>query len=313
MSIREQLSSTTSTEEERSRQTIASVRRETIEGYLWSLPYLAAFAVFLLWPLLKGIWMSFHEWNPLFPSESTWVGLANYVDLFNDPFFWSALWNTIYFVIISVPVMVVLSLALALGVNRNITGKKVLRTIYFSPYVLTISVVAIVWLELLSVDFGPINYYLNMFFGIRPEWLTSKLLAMPSLAMTTIWWQLGFNFIIFLAARQNVPERLYEAARLDGANTWQMFRDITLPQMRNATLFVVIIQFIYQFQVFGQPYIMTTGGPAQSTRTIVYYLYQSAFNQQSYGYAAAMGYILFAILVGISLINYFVIGGDVNE
>lgn len=307
------MSSITRTEEGRRRQTIASVRRETIEGYLWSLPYLAAFAVFLLWPLLKGLWMSFHEWNPLFPSESTWIGVQNYVQLFNDPFFWSALWNTIYFVVISVPVMVVLSLGLALGVNRNIRGKKVLRTVYFSPYVLTISVVAIIWLELLSVEFGPINYYLNMFFGIRPEWLTSKLLAMPSLAGATVWWLLGFNFIIFLAARQNIPERLYEAARLDGANSWRMFRDITLPQMRNALLFVIIIQFILQFQVFGQPYIMTGGGPAQSTRTIVYYLYQAAFNQQSYGYAAAMGYILFAILVGVSLVNYFVLGGDVNE
>jgi len=313
MSIREQISSITRTEEGRRRQTIGSVDRESIEGYLWSLPYLAAFTVFLLWPLLKGLYMSLHNWNPLFPSESEWIGLQNYVDLMSDPFFWNGLWNTIYFVVLTVPAMVVLSLGLALGVNRNVRGKKVLRTIFFSPYVLTISVVAIVWLEFLSVDFGPINYYLNMFFGIRPEWLTSELLAMPSLGVTTVWWLLGFNFIILLAGRQGIPERLYEAARLDGASTWRAFRDITLPQMRNSILFVVIIQFIYQFQVFGQPYIMTTGGPAGSTRTIVYYLYESAFNQQAYGYAAAMGYILFAILVGVSLINYFVIGGDSDE
>ena len=313
MSIREQISSITRTEEGRRRQTIGSVDRESIEGYLWSLPYLAAFTVFLLWPLLKGLYMSLHNWNPLFPSESEWIGLENYVDLMSDPFFWNSLWNTIYFVILTVPTMVVLSLGLALGVNRNVRGKKVLRTIFFSPYVLTISVVAIVWLEFLSVDFGPINYYLNMFLGIRPEWLTSELLAMPSLGVTTVWWLLGFNFIILLAGRQGIPERLYEAARLDGAGTWRAFRDITLPQMRNSILFVVIIQFIYQFQVFGQPYIMTTGGPAGSTRTIVYYLYESAFNQQAYGYAAAMGYILFAILVGVSLVNYFVIGGDSDE
>jgi multiple sugar transport system permease protein len=312
MSIRNRLSSLTRTEEGRKRQSVGSISREAIQGYLWALPYLAAFAVFLLWPLLKGLWMSAHDWNPLLPSESEWIGVQNYVEIMSDPFFWSALWNTVYFVVLTVAPMVVLSLALALGVNRNVKGKAALRTIYFSPYVLTIAVVAIVWLEFLSTDFGPINYYLDLLFGIRLQWLTSELFAMPSLAMTTIWWLLGFNFIILLAARQNVPERLYEAARLDGANTWRQFRDITLPQMRNALLFVVIIQFIYQFQVFGQPYVMTSGGPNQSTRTIVYYLYQSAFNQQSFGYAAAIGYILFAILVAVSLVNYYVIGGD-NE
>jgi multiple sugar transport system permease protein len=312
MSIRNRLSSLTRTEEGRKRQSVGSISREAIQGYLWALPYLAAFAVFLLWPLLKGLWMSAHDWNPLLPSESEWIGVQNYVEIMSDPFFWSALWNTVYFVVLTVAPMVVLSLALALGVNRNVKGKAALRTIYFSPYVLTIAVVAIVWLEFLSTDFGPINYYLDLLFGIRLQWLTSELFAMPSLAMTTIWWLLGFNFIILLAARQNVPERLYEAARLDGANTWRQFRDITFPQMRNALLFVVIIQFIYQFQVFGQPYVMTGGGPNQSTRTIVYYLYQSAFNQQSFGYAAAIGYILFAILVAVSLVNYYVIGGD-NE
>lgn len=312
MSIRDQLSGLTQTEEGRRRQSIGALDRETISGYVWALPYLAAFVVFLMWPLFKGLWMSAHDWNPLLPSESDWIGIQNYVELMSDPFFWNALWNTIYFVILTVPAMVVLSLALALGVNRNVKGKRVLRTIYFSPYVLTIAVVAIVWLEFLSTDFGPINYYLDLLFGIRLEWLTSELLAMPSLAATTIWWLLGFNFIILLAARQNIPGRLYEAARLDGANSWRQFRDITLPQMRNALLFVVIIQFIYQFQVFGQPYVMTGGGPAESTRTIVYYLYQAAFNQQSYGYAAAIGYILFAILVGVSLVNYYVIGGN-NE
>lgn len=309
MSIRERLTTITRTEDGRKRQSVASVSRETIEGLLWSVPYLLAFSVFLLWPLFKGLWMSFHNWDPLFPEESEWIGAQNYVELLNDPVLWESLLQTVYFVVLTVLPVTVLSLLLALGVNREVKGKRVLRTIFFSPYVLTIAVVAFIWLELLGTDFGPLNYYLG-FLGLRFEWLTSPGLAMPSLAATTIWWQLGFAFIIFLAARQNVPERLYEAARLDGANSWRAFRDITIPQMRNAILFVVIIQFIYQFQVFGQPYIMTGGGPADSTRTIVYYLYEVAFNQHDYGYAAAMGYILFAILVGISLVNYYVIGGD---
>lgn len=312
MSIRKHLSTITRTEDGRHRQSIGSVNRETIEGIIWSLPYLAAFAVFLLWPLFKGLYMSFHEWDPLFPSESEWIGAQNYVELLNDPALWEAMLNTVYFVVLTVFPGVVLSLLLALGVNRGVKGKRILRTIFFSPYVLTIAVVAFIWLELFGTNYGPINYYLG-FFGLQLEWLTSTELAMPALAITTIWWQLGFSFIIFLAARQNVPERLYEAARLDGANSWRMLRDITIPQMRNAILFVVIIQFVYQFQVFGQPYIMTGGGPDQSTRTIVYYLYEVAFNQHSYGYAAAMGYILFAVLVGVSLVNYYFLGGDPNE
>nr|WP_248299493.1 sugar ABC transporter permease [Halorhabdus amylolytica] len=293
-------------------QSIGPISRETIAGISWTIPYLAAFSVFLLWPLFLGLWMSFHNWDPLFPSESEWIGLQNYVELMSDPALWSSLWNTFYFVVLTVPTIVVLSLFLALGVYREVRGKRLLRTIFFSPYVLTIAVVAFVWMELLGTNFGPLNYYLG-FIGLMPEWLTSTGLAMPSLAVTTVWWLLGFNFIILLASRQGVPERLYEAARLDGASSWRAFKDITLPQMRNAILFVVIIQFIYQFQVFGQPYIMTQGGPANSTRTIVYYLYQVAFNQHSYGYAAAIGYVLFAVLVGVSLVNYYVIGGDSNE
>ncbi|WP_416841782.1 carbohydrate ABC transporter permease [Haloferax sp. DFSO52] len=294
-------------------QTIAGIERESLEGVLWALPYLAVFSVFLLWPLIKGLYMSFHDWDPLTPANSTWIGMENYVQLFGDPFFWNSLGNTIFFVALTVPAIVVVGLALALGVNRARFGKGTLRTIYFSPYILTVSVVAIVWLEVLAGDFGPLNYYLGAIIDDPPNYLGSQFWAMPALSMTTVWWGIGFNFIIFLAARQNVPERLYEAARLDGATSWRAFRDITLPQMRNALLFVVIIQFILQFQVFAQPYVMTSGGPSRATETLVMYLYESAFNQRAYGYAAAMGYVLFIVLIGVSMVNYYVLGGDVNE
>ncbi len=285
-------------------------RRETIDGILFALPYLVFFSIFLLYPLLQGLYISLYDWDPLFPSQSQFIGVGNYASMLQDPAFWDALLNTVYFVVLTVPTMLVLSLALALGVNREVFGRRYLRTIYFSPYILTVSIVAIVWSLFLATGFGPVNYYLGFVMESPPDWLGSPALAMPVLALVTDWWLLGFNFVILLAARQNVPERLYEAVRLDGAGTWRAFRDITLPQMRNAIAFVVIIQFIQQFQVFGQPYVMTNGGPNGSTTTLVFYLYNAAFSQQRFGYAAAVGYLLFAILVGVSYINYRYIGSD---
>lgn len=293
---------------EHARQTIFGVRKETVEGIVWSLPYLAVFSVFLVWPALKGLYMSLHNWDPFAPSQSEFIGLQNYVDLFSDPVFWNAMQGTVYFVALSVPLLVIVGLGLALGVNKNVKGKRILRAIYFSPYILTVAVVTLIWSEVYSGSYGLINYYLGYFIDSPPGWLTSPDLAMPALAFLTVWWLVGFNFVIFLAARQGIPERLYEAARLDGASTWRAFKDVTLPQMRNSILFVVIIQFILQFQVFAQPYVLTGGGPRNSTDTLVYYLYRSAFSQQQYGYGAAIGYVLVMILMLIAVINFKVIG-----
>ncbi|ADB63300.1 binding-protein-dependent transport systems inner membrane component (plasmid) [Haloterrigena turkmenica DSM 5511] len=298
----------TTGENERAQQTVFGVRKETVEGIAWSLPYLAVFSVFLVWPALKGFYMSLHNWDPFVPSESEFIGLDNYIALFNDPVFWDAMKGTIYFVVLSVPLLVLIGLGLALGVNKNVKGKRVLRAIYFSPYILTVAVVTLIWAEVYSEGYGLINYYLGFVMSNPPGWLTSTSLAMPALAFMTVWWLVGFNFVIFLAARQGVPERLYEAARLDGASTWRAFKDVTLPQMRNSILFVVIIQFILQFQVFAQPFVLTSGGPRGSTDTLVYYLYRSAFSQHQYGYGAAIGYVLVMILVVIAIINFKVIG-----
>jgi multiple sugar transport system permease protein len=215
------------------------------------------------------------------------------------------------FVVLTVPTLVILGLALALGVNRDVKGKTFLRTVFFSPYVLTVSVVSLVWAELYAPEYGPINYYLGMVMQNPPSWLNDFTLAMPAVALATIWWTVGFNFVILLAARQGVPERLYEAAKIDGATTWRAFKDITLPQMRSAIMFVITVQLIASFQVFGQVYIMTNGGPGDSTQSLVMYLYRMAFREQQFGYAAAIGYFLFVVLVAVSLVNYkFVGGGD---
>lgn len=284
--------------------------KETRDGVLFALPYLLVFSVFLLYPLLKGFYMSLYDWNAFAPSQSEFILFENYIRMFQDPTFWKAVRATVFFVVLTVPTLVVLGLAIALGVNQDVKGKRFLRTVFFSPYVLTVSVVSLVWAELYAPDYGPINYYLEFLMSNPPSWLNSFSLAMPAVALATIWWTVGFNFVILLAARQGVPERLYEAARIDGASTWRAFKDITLPQMRSAIMFVTTVQFIASFQIFGQVYIMTDGGPGNSTQTLVMYLFRMAFREQEFGYAAAIGYFLFFVLVAVSLINYKFIGGD---
>lgn len=287
-----------------------SVDSETRDGILFALPYLLVFSVFLLYPLLKGFYMSLFDWNAFNPAQSEFILLENYARMLQDPAFYKAVRATVVFVVLTVPTLVGLGLVLALGVNQDIKGKRFLRTVFFSPYVLTVSVVSLIWAELYAPEYGPLNYYVGFLMSDPPSWLNSFTFAMPAVALATIWWTVGFNFVILLAARQGVPERLYEAARIDGASTWQAFKDITLPQMRSAIMFVTTVQLIASFQVFGQVFIMTNGGPGDSTQTLVMYLYRMAFRQQEFGYAAAIGYFLFFVLVSVSVINYKFIGGN---
>lgn len=279
--------------------------REFLVGLLFALPYLVLFTVFLLYPLVKGLYMSLFDWNFLSPAQSTFIGLGNYARLLQDPTYWNALWNTLEFVGLSVPLIVGLSLILALGLNKNLKGGRILQFVYFSPYVLTVSVVALIWVQLFA-DGGFGTMLVGSFISGTP--LNSRFWAMPTIIITTVWWQTGFYFAVLLAARQNIPERLYEAARLDGAGPWRMFRDITLPNMRSGILFVVIASTVFQFQVFGQPYIMTNGGPAGSTETLVLYLYQLGFETRELGFGSAVGYTLLGILILVSVLNYYFIG-----
>ncbi|WP_226013538.1 carbohydrate ABC transporter permease [Halomicrobium salinisoli] len=285
------------------------VDRETLHGFLFALPYIAVFSAFLFYPLLKGLYMSFFEWDLLNPAQSEFVGLANYSTLLSDPLFWQALTNTTWFVVLTVPSLLVVSMVIALGINRGIKGKKVLQFFYFVPYVMTVSIVGFLWLQLYASN-GVFTVYLGKYVG---GVLTSETFALPALSLVTVWWQTGFYFAVLLASRQKVPERLYEAARLDGAGPWRQFWDITLPQMKNAIVFVLIAGTVFQFQVFGQVETMTSGGPSQSTVTLVYYLYQLGFQTFDLGYGAAVGYVILLILVGVSVLNYVIVGRGVDE
>jgi multiple sugar transport system permease protein len=283
--------------------------RQTLDGYLFALPYLLVFSVFLAYPLLKGLYMSFFAWDFLNPAESEFVGLENYATLLSDPLFWQSLKNTVWFVVLTVPSLLIVSMVLALGLNRGLKGTKVLQFFYFVPYVMTVSIVGFLWLRLYAVD-GVFTVYLGQFVG---NVLSREALAIPALALVTVWWQAGFYFAILLAARQNAPQRLYEAARLDGAGPWRQFRDVTLPQMKNAIIFVVIAGTVFQFRVFGQVETMTQGDPNGATLTLVYYLYQLGFQTFDLGYGAAVGYIILLILVGVSVLNYVVVGRGVGS
>lgn len=284
------------------------IDRETLDGYGFALPYIVVFSVFLVYPLLKGLYMSFFEWDLLNPAESEFIGFENYATLLSDPLFWQSLKNTVWFVVLTVPSLLLVSLVLALGVNRGIKGTKILQFFYFVPYVMTVSIVGFLWLQLYSTN-GVFTVYFGQFVG---NVLGSEAYAMPALALLTVWWQAGFYFAILLAARQNAPERLYEAARLDGAGPWRQFRDVTLPQMSNAIMFVLIAGTVFQFRVFGQVQTMTTGGPNGATNTLVYYLYQLGFQTFDLGYGAAVGYVILLILVGVSVLNYFLVGRGVE-
>jgi len=288
---------------------INAIDRETIEAYLFAAPYLVVFFLFLVIPIFIGLYMSFFEWNFLNPGQSEFVGLENYATVLADSRFHTALFQTFLFVALTVIPMTALGLLMALGVNRGIRGTRFLQFAYFVPYVMTISIVGLVWIQMYGAN-GVFTYYTESILG---RVLGEPGLAMIAMAVTTIWWQVGFFFAILLAARQGVPDHLYEAAKLDGASMLRMTWDITIPQMKNSIMFCVVAGTILQFQVFGQPFVMTDGGPAGSTETAVFYLYELGFRTFDLGYGSAVGYIILLILVGVSLVNYFVIEGTVES
>lgn len=250
--------------------------------------------------------MSFHEWG-IFGTPN-FIGAQNYVTLWNDDSFWDSLWHTIYFVILSTPPLVILGLLLASGLNQKFRGKSLARGMIFFPYLLTVSIVGAIWRWMLQRNYGLINYYLGKL-GFSPiGWLTEASTAMPAVAIATIWWTVGFNVIVFLAALQDIPEQLYESARIDGAGSVKSFFKITIPMLRPTMFFVIIMQIIASFQVFGQVFVMTGGGPYGTTRTLVQYLYEQGFRYFRMGYASAIAYVLFVIMLVLTLVQWKIMG-----
>ena len=283
-------------------------RQEYLAGYLFILPFIFFFLVFTVRPVFFSIWMSFHQWEILMPTQP-FIGLDNYRELLNDDLWWIALRNTTYFAIFTVIGNTLVALAAALVVVQPIRAQGFYRVLFYAPVLLSVSVVGVLWGWLFNTQFGIINFVLTEL-GFSPvPWLADPNLVIPSLSLATIWWGFGFPMLIFLAGLQSIPDHLYDAGKVDGANAWSRFRHITLPLLRPTILFVTVTQFIAHFQVFGQPYIMTDGGPGRSSMTVIMYLYQTAWRYFRMGYGTAMAVALAVIIVIFTLIQFRFFGG----
>lgn len=276
-------------------------RYEARMGYLFISPAMILFAIFTVLPLAGALILSFTNYDII--SRAQWVGLANYAKLLQDDLFRKGLQNVLYYVVMYVPFMVGLSLLLALALNRPAPGMSIYRTLYYLPMISSSVAASIFWSWMLQRDYGAVNQILSLVGINGPAWLQNSNTAMIAIVMVTVWQGLGGNMIIYLAGLQGVPKYQYEAATIDGANTWQQFVYITWPSLRPTTFFVTIMALIGSFQLFDQAYVLTQGGPGGSTTTAVYQIYQNGFNQLRMGYASAQAFVLFIIIIIVSLIN----------
>lgn len=277
------------------------MRRRANPAWLFVAPALGAIALFLFVPVFASLLLSFTDFDIYAVAalrNLRFVGLANYQTLLAEPLFWQALRNTLYFVAVGGPLSVAASLAAALLVNARLARwRPLFRTAFFLPVVTTLVAIAVVWRYLYHPRIGLINQLLSGF-GVAPiDWLGDPGWAMPAIIAMSIWKNFGFNMIIFVAGLQAIPERLYEAASLDGAGPWRQFRHVTLPMLAPTALFVAVMTMIGGFQLFAEPYVMTQGGPSNRTLSVVLLMFQEGFRFWNMGYAAAIAFVLFAILL----------------
>jgi len=285
--------------------------REALVAYVFLAPFLIFFFVFVLRAIVDAFQMSFFDWKIL-ALKHPYIGLGNYQELFGDKVWWTSLQNTIIFAVLTVGGTTILSLLAAVAVNRPIKGQSFFRVLLYAPSLLSVGVVGSTWSWLLNTQFGIINYGLH-FLGFAPiNWLGDGNLVIPAISITSIWWGFGFPMLIFIAGLQGIPETLYEAARIDGANGRQLFRYITLPLLRPTILFVTVTGFIANFQVFGQTFILTRGGPGYSSYTVIFYLYQIAWQAFRMGYGSAVAITLAAIIMVFTVIQFGLLGRRVE-
>ena len=301
------MSSPTASRAQRPRKAWSAAASEARSGVLFVAPYLAVFAALLAYPLLAGIWLSLHKAD-LF-GGSQFIGIENYLRLFHDAVFITAVWNTCYFVLLTVPALTLIGLGLALALNTRSRRSAILRGLFFSSSVLSVTIVTLIWRMVLIPDGGLIANLLQTL-GLAPiPFLSDAHLALPAIALTTVWWCIGLPMMLFLAALQQVPRDLYEAAALDNAGWWRTLLSVTLPSIRRTAVVVVVIEIILQFQLFGQAQIMTLGGPNNASLPIVLFTYQVGFQRWDIGYAAAASEVLFCIILAAAMTQFFVSRG----
>ncbi len=272
-------------------------------AYIFLLPNLVLFLSFTVYPVFASFYYSLNRWDLQTPMK--FIGLGNYRALFADPTFRKVLGNTLYFTAGVIPFQTVLGLLIAVGLNQKLRFMTVYRAVYFVPVVTSAIAVSMVWQWMYQPDFGVINSILRNFGIAGPNWLFSIRWAMPAVILMSIWKNVGYSIVLYLAALQGVPEEFYEAATIDGANAWGRFRRITLPLISPTTFFIIVLSVIGSFQSFDQVYILTQGGPARATSVIALYLYQNGFQYFAMGYAAAIAYVLFALLFALTIIQWY--------
>jgi multiple sugar transport system permease protein len=297
----------------------AQEREQHILGYLFLLPDLIGLGVFWIAPMIFLFYLSLHEWTGLSPA--TRIGLQNYVELMGDELWWKSVRVTIIYLAAFVPLVVIVPLLLAVLLNTEIRGRNWFRTGFFVPFAIPMVIAAVAWAFMLDPGFGVVNYILRWILNLplirefgwhlpSQMWLASMSQALPVVIFVGIWKFVGFYMIIFLAGLQDIPAEYYEAAMIDGANAWRLFRDVTVPLLRPVITFVLLIAAFRAFQVFDQVYVMTSGGPFYSTYTMMYFIYLKGFRFFRFGYAAAASVLMFGMILIFTLAQFRYMGLD---
>ena len=284
-------------------------RHPGFEGVLFALPFISIWAVFLAWPVVYGIYISLFEWNPL--KGSRFVGLANYLELFHEPRFWNAVANTFKFAGMTIPLIMGLGLVFALMLwawGRGRRGTVFVQATLFFPYLLTVSIVAIVWKWLLNRDFGLLQYGITRIFPHAPVFLVEPAWALPAIAVATAWWLSGYRMLVFQAGLEEIPRELFEAAEIDGARPYHKFLHLILPLLKPSILFALVLTTISSFRTFGQVLIMTEGGPGRASEVLALYLYWVGFDYFDIGKAAAAGVVLLIMILAMTLLGVRLLG-----
>jgi multiple sugar transport system permease protein len=276
-------------------------RRRTIVGLLFVSPWIIGFLVFFLYPFIMTFYYSFTNFNIVKPAH--WVGLANYSALTKDHLFWQSLWNTAYYAVLEVPFSTIVAIGLAMLLNMKVRGLAIYRTALYLPTVVPLVASCLVWLWLFNPSFGIVNDALSAVHINGPGWMFSAAWSKPTFVLMGVW-AVGAPMVIYLAALQGVPQEMYEVADLEGAGPWQRTRHVTLPMISPAILFNVVLALVAAFQYFTQAFVMTGGGPTDSTLFYSLYLYEQAFSYLHLGYASAMAWILFVIVVVVTLLFF---------
>ncbi len=282
------------------------IGRARIDGVAWVAPFLLVYIFLLIYPLLRGMFLSLHRAD-LFGSR-TFVGLQNYARLAGDPIFHQAIGNTFLLALLIVPPLTVIALALALALNKPGRMPAIFRGIFFSSSVLSVTIVTLIWRFILTPDAGLVAEALEAMGQPPIPFLSDPDLTIPALAITTVWWSIGLPMMLFLAGLQQIPQDMYEAAALDRAGPWTRMWRITLPSLRRTTILVVMLQTAAQLQIFGQAQLLTAGGPSGASRPIVLFIFEASFGRWELGYATAASEVLFTLILLLTLAQYAALG-----